>query len=129
MSSSPAVVVNVYEQGPDLSELLDKVTSLFSRANTQLVTTVTQLLSQQGDNFMAVLDDLQAAVAALQAEDGVVVAGLNDLKAKLDAGTLQASDIQAVTDSITGEVANLSAAVDAVGETPAPPAPAVDPNA
>lgn len=78
---------------------------------------------------MAVLDDLQAAVAALQAEDGVVVAGLNDLKAKLDAGTLQASDIQAVTDSITGEVANLSAAVDAVGETPAPPAPAVDPNA
>lgn len=70
---------------------------------------------------MALSDDLKAQVAALQAEDGVIIAALNDLKSKAVGGTVTDADVQAAIDAIKAEIANVDATVQATDPTPAPP--------
>lgn len=76
---------------------------------------------------MALVDDLKTAVAALQAEDGIVIAALNDLLAKSKTnGSVSDVDVQAAVDAVKAEVGKLGATVtaDDPGVNPAPPAPA-----
>jgi len=74
---------------------------------------------------VADIDDLRQAVADLQAEDGLIIAGLDDLAAKVNSGgTVTSADIQAVKDNVRAEVNRLQTALttDDPGITPAPPA-------
>jgi len=66
------------------------------------------------------LTALTAAVDALVTEEGVVIAALDDLKAKLDAGgTISQTDLDALRDKVTTVGTDLQAAVDR--DDPAPP--------
>lgn len=85
-------------------------------------------------NLEAQMSELSDQVNALVAEDGLVIGALNDLAAKVAAGTATAADAQAAKDTIAGEVSKLQAAVatddpppaDVPVVDPAPPAPVVD---
>lgn len=76
---------------------------------------------------MAAIDDLRQAVADLQAEDGLIISGLDDLASKVaSGGTVTEADIQAVKDNVAAEVSRLQTALstDDPGVVPTPPAPA-----
>jgi hypothetical protein len=76
---------------------------------------------------MALADDQRAALDDLKAEDGVIVAALDDLAAKASqTGSVSDADVQAAIDGIRGEIDRVHAAVvkDDPGAVPAPPAPA-----
>ena len=72
------------------------------------------------------MSELADQVAALVAEDGVVISSLNDLASKVAGGTATVADAQAAKDAIAGEVLKLQAAVAADNPPPAVPAPPVD---
>ena len=75
---------------------------------------------------MGALEDLQAGVTALVAEDGVVLSVVADLAAKAGAsadGTVSAADVQTASDAIKAEVAKVQAALVAADPTVAVPAP------
>lgn len=65
----------------------------------------------------ALTDAVNAEVAA----DNAAIVALNDLAAKVAAGTATAADAQAAVDALTASQANLSAAV--ASDDPAPAAP------
>lgn len=77
---------------------------------------------------VAAIDDLRQAVADLQAEDSLIISGLDDLAQKVaSGGTVTEADIQAVKDNVAAEVTRLQAALStddpSVVNPPAPPAP------
>jgi hypothetical protein len=70
------------------------------------------------------LQDVQDQVNALVAEDSVVIAALNDLKQKADAGQqVTSEDLQGLHDQIAAEVSKLNDAVQATD----PPQPEAQP--
>lgn len=69
---------------------------------------------------MAAIDDLKANVAALTAEDGVVLSEMDKLVAK--GSNISEADVQAASDTIKAEVASLQGKVDQVDPPAAPPA-------
>lgn len=78
---------------------------------------------------VAAIDDLRSAVADLQAEDGLIVAGLDDLAAKVaSGGTVTEADIQAVKDTVSAEVSRLQSALATDDPNMTPPAPAPAPG-
>jgi hypothetical protein len=95
----------------------------------QLRNMIQQVLANQAtiirnqETEMALTDDLKTEIAALQAEDGVIITALNDLKAKAVDGTVADTDVQAAIDSIKAELTR----VDAIVQTDDPPAPTPPP--
>lgn len=79
--------------------------------------------------IMALSDDLKTQVADLQAEDGTVLAALNDLLSKSkSAGSVSDGDVQAAVDAVKAEIGKLDAGV--VADDPsAEPTPAPTPGA
>lgn len=76
------------------------------------------------------MSQISDAVAQETADTSAVVVALNDLAAKVSAGTATAADAQAAVDALNASHATLTAAVAADDPAPAPaPAPPVDPNA
>lgn len=69
---------------------------------------------------MADLTALRTAVDTLVATDASVVAALNDLSAKVAAGTADQADVDAITAQLTGVASDINAAVAADDPTPAP---------
>lgn len=83
---------------------------------------------QNQEAQVAAIDDLRQAVADLQAEDSLIISGLDDLAQKVaSGGTVTEADIQAVKDNVAAEVTRLQTALSAddpsVVNPPAPPAP------
>lgn len=75
---------------------------------------------------MALADDQRAAIEDLKSEDGVIIAALDDLKAKSSsAGSVSDADVQAAIDNIRTEIDRVHSTVlaDDPGVVPAPPAP------
>lgn len=74
---------------------------------------------------MALTEDLAAAIADLQAENGVVISALDDLLAKANArGSVSDTDVQAAVDAVKAEVARIGQAVQTDDPGVIPPAPA-----
>lgn len=76
---------------------------------------------------MALADDQRAAIDDLKAEDGVIIAALDDLAAKASsAGSVSDADVQSAIDSIRSEIDRVHASVtqDDPGVVPAPTPPA-----
>lgn len=94
---------------------------------------VQQVLNKLGVE-MATLADIQNTVQELAATDGTIITALDDLKAKVDAGgTVTATDLDGVNDTIKAELAKLQDAVNRDDPAPVPapepgPVPAPDPN-
>lgn len=110
-----------------LGSTLTELASLPSKISEIL--RVVQLILRRQETQMALADDQRAAIDDLKAEDGVIVAALDDLKAKADAsptGTVSDADVQSAIDGIRAEIDRVHAAVTADDPSviPAPPAPA-----
>ena len=65
------------------------------------------------DIIMADLTSLKAAADLIVSEVNEAVVALDDLAAKLAAGTLVQADIQAITDTLTGAAGKLDTAANA----------------
>lgn len=89
---------------------------------------VQQVLNKQGAE-MADLATIQNTVQELVAEDGVIIAALDDLKAKVDAGgTVTAADLDGLNSTIQGELTKLQDAATRDDPNPAPgPVPTPNP--
>jgi hypothetical protein len=90
---------------------------------------VVRLILQRQETQMALADDQRAAIDDLKAEDGVIIAALDDLAAKASrTGSVSDADVQAAVDSIRSEIDRVHAAVTtddpSVAPAPTPPAPA-----
>jgi hypothetical protein len=87
---------------------------------------VRQILNNQG--VQMALDSelgaqLQTEIAALQAEDGIVIQTLNDLLTKAQSGgSVSDTDVADAVGRIKDEVAKLGAAVQSANPGPAPSA-------
>lgn len=81
-------------------------------------------LDRKLDHIMADLTGLQTAVADVSREVAEAIAALADLAAKVAAGTVQQSDIDAITQTLTGAASSLDEAtgVDPI-EPPVEPTP------
>lgn len=80
---------------------------------------------------MALADDQMAAINDLKAEDGVIIAALDDLAAKASrTGSVSDAEVQAAVDSVRAEIDRVHTAVtkDDPGMVPPPP-PAPTPPA
>lgn len=77
------------------------------------------------DLIMAALEALQAAATRVSSEVQEAIAALEDLKAKLDAGTLQQADIDAITATLTGSADALDTAANAADPQEPPVEPTV----
>lgn len=78
-------------------------------------------LEKKEKHIMAQLDDVKAEIQGLVAEDSIVIAALNDLKTKVDAGgTVTSEDLNDLQSAIHAEVGRLHDAVNATD-------PAADP--
>lgn len=83
---------------------------------------VRQILRKQVQQ-VALSDDLKAQITALQNEDGVIIAALNDLKAKAAGGTVSDTDVQAAIDQIKAELSRVDEVVQVDDPSVEPPAP------
>lgn len=127
MAFSLGAVMVEEQRSISLGSTLTELASLPSKISEIL--RVVQLILRRQETQMALADDQRAAIDDLKAEDGVIVAALDDLKAKADAsptGTVSDADVQASIDSIRAEIDRVHAAVTADDPSviPAPPAPA-----
>lgn len=95
---------------------------------SEILRVVHKILQNQ-ESEVAAIDDLRSAVADLQAEDGLIIQGLDDLAAKVAAGgTVTEADIQAVKDNVAAEVTRLQQALSTDDPSVVPPAPAPSPS-
>jgi hypothetical protein len=85
-----------------------------------------RLILQRQETQMALADDQRAAIDDLKAEDGVIIAALDDLAAKASrTGSVSDADVQAAVDGIRSEIDRVHAAVTTDDPDVAPaPAPA-----
>ena len=118
------------EDRPVLTQKLTSLGSLFNDlANvpsyvSEILRVVRRILRNQ-EVEVAAIDDLRQAVADLQAEDSLIISGLDDLAAKVaSGGTVTEADIQAVKDNVTAEVNRLQTALSTDDPSVTPPAPA-----
>lgn len=113
--SGPAIEIHVHQSGDgvQLEQVLEAIDGILQIRNAQLLADVSRLLSQQGEHMSQEVDDLQAALAALTATDNQVVAGLQTLEDKYDAGELDKQAIRQVKDGVLAEVEKLRNALAA----------------
>lgn len=90
------------------------------RLNLQQVLNLVRALTQTGDELMATLDDVLAAVAAMEAE----VAVASDSLKELAAHAADPAKVQDAADRLTAAHDSLKAAVDAVMASSGPVEPA-----
>lgn len=111
-----------------LGSLLNDLASV--PANVSEILRVVRKILRHQEVSMAAIDDLRSAVADLQAEDSLIISGLDDLAAKVaSGGTVTEADIQAVKDNVAQEVNRLQTALatDDPGMTPPAPTPPAGP--
>jgi hypothetical protein len=88
---------------------------------TQVLSSL-DFLRKQGEKIMALLDDLEAKVTAMETVDDSVVALLQGLSAQIKAAGIDKTKLDALTARIDARTQQLTTAVSA--NTPAePPAP------
>lgn len=89
---------------------------------------VQQVLNKLGVE-MATLADVQNTVAEVAAEDGVIIASLDKLRAIIDGGgTVTGADLDKINTDIQAELTKLQEAVNRDDPAPAPAPAPVDPN-
>ena len=92
---------------------------------SEILRGVRKLLRNQ-EVSMALADDQRQAIEDLKAEDGIIIAALDDLANKASsAGSVSDAEVQAAVDSIRSEIDRVHSAVmtDDPDVVPAPPAP------
>ena len=93
-------------------------------ANVSEILRVVRKLLRIQEVQVAAIDDLRSAVSDLQAEDSLIISGLDDLAAKVaSGGTVSEADIQAVKDNVSAEVSRLQSALATDDPSVTPPAP------
>lgn len=78
------------------------------------------------DRIMANLADLQAAAAKVSEEVAEAIAALEDLRIKVEEGTVNQADIDAITATLTGAATQLDTATGA--DVPVDPEEPVEPQ-
>ncbi len=93
---------------------------------SEILRGVRKILQKQ-EMQMALADDQRAALDDLKAEDGVIIAALDDLATKAsNAGSVSDADVQAAIANVRTEIDRIHAAVvqDDPGAVPPAPTPA-----
>lgn len=123
-----ADIASMAQKLTTLGGLLNDLANVPNNVSEILRVVKKSLLIQEAQ--VAAIDDLKSAVADLQAEDGLIISGLDDLASKVaSGGTVTEADIQAVKDTVSAEVSRLQSALSTDDPSVVPPAPTPAPPA